>query len=309
MTAEHVPVMLRQCIDALDIRPDGTYVDCTFGRGGHSRAILQRLHGGRLVALDRDEEAIASARELEAEYPGAFTAVHSEYSHLADTLGSLGITSVNGILFDLGVSSPQLDQPDRGFSYLQDAPLDMRMDRTQSLTAADVVNGYDYEELKRILFDFGEERYAPNIARAIVKARGASPITTTGRLAQVVTDAMPSRSRKEKQHPARRTFQAVRIAVNSELTLLQKGLDAAISVLAPGGMLAVITFHSLEDRIVKNAIRDACTGCICPKSFPVCVCGRVPLMEQTGKPSVPDREETETNPRARSARLRTARKL
>ena len=309
MTAEHVPVMLEQCLEALDIKPDGVYVDCTFGRGGHSAAILERLSSGLLVALDRDDEAIAAAGALAERFPGRFRAVHSEYSRLPEALENLGISSVQGILFDLGVSSPQLDNTERGFSYMQDAPLDMRMDRTQSLTAADVVNGYDYEELKRILYDFGEERYAPIIAGAIVKSREAERISTTGQLARIVVEAMPSKGRKEKQHPARRTFQAVRIAVNSELTLLQKGLDAAIAALAPGGRLAVITFHSLEDRIVKNAIKDACTGCICPKSFPVCVCGRVPVMELAGKPVTPDSEETERNPRARSARLRTARKL
>lgn len=309
MMAEHTPVLLDECIEALNINPSGTYVDCTFGRGGHSREILKRLTGGRLIGLDRDMDAIAAAEGLRSESDGRFIPVHCEYSNIRTALGELDIEAVDGILFDLGVSSPQLDNSERGFSYLKEAPLDMRMDRTQHLTAADVVNGYDEEQLKRILFDFGEERYAPQIAKAIVRRREFSPIKTTTELADIIKGAMPAKALREKQHPAKRSFQAIRIAVNSELTLLQKGLDEAIAALAPGGRIAVITFHSLEDRIVKNTFREACTGCICPKTLPVCVCGRTPLMEAVGKPVTPTQQELEENPRSRSARLRIAQKL
>ncbi len=306
---EHIPVLLNQCLEALDIKPGGTYVDCTFGRGGHSSQILKRLDGGRLISLDRDMDAIEASASLKALYPDSFTAVHSEYSNLLAVLKELGIESVDGILFDLGVSSPQLDRSERGFSYTNDAPLDMRMDRTQYLTAADIVNEYSYDELKRILYDFGEERHAPLIAKAIVKRREQQRIETTVELARIIRGAMPAAALREKQHPAKRSFQAIRIAVNSELTLLQKGLDAAIEALAPGGRLAVISFHSLEDRIVKNTVKEACTGCTCPKSLPVCVCGKTPLMKTIGKSVTASPAEAEENPRARSARLRIAEKL
>jgi len=305
----HIPVLLHECIDALAIRPDGIYVDCTFGRGGHSRVILSRLETGRLIGLDRDMDAIDAARPLEAESGSRFTPIHSEYSRIRAALESVGIDKVDGILFDLSVSSPQLDDAERGFSYLQEAPLDMRMDRTQSLTAFHVVNDCEYEQLKRILYDFGEERFAPQIAKAICKSREKAPIETTTALVDIIKSAMPAKALKEKQHPAKRSFQAIRIAVNSELTLLQQAMDEAIDVLAPGGRLAVITFHSLEDRIVKNAIREACTGCTCPKTLPVCVCGKKPKMETVGKPVTPGEEELNLNPRSRSARLRIAQKL
>ncbi len=306
---EHIPVLLNQSIEALAIKPDGIYVDCTFGRGGHSRQILERLSTGRLIALDRDMDAVSAADPLKQEFGDRFMAVHSEYSLLKDVLRTARIEFVNGVLFDLGVSSPQLEQAERGFSYMADAPLDMRMDRTQSVTAYDIVNCDSYEQLRRILYDFGEERYAPRIAQSIVSRRELQPIRTTAELTQIIKNAMPGPALREKQHPAKRSFQAIRIAVNSELTLLQSGLDAAIAALAPGGRIAVITFHSLEDRIVKNTFKDACTGCTCPKTLPVCVCGKKPVMASAGKPITPSAEEMALNPRARSARLRFAQKI
>jgi len=306
---EHAPVLLKESIDALDVRPDGIYVDCTFGRGGHSKKILEQLTTGRLIALDRDVVAIRASEPLSRIYGSRFTAVHSEFSRIKDVLSQLGILSVDGVLFDLGVSSPQLDETERGFSYNLDAPLDMRMDQTQSLTAYDVVNDSDYEQLKQILYDFGEERYAPLIAKAIVRAREQKAIERTSELARIIKKALPAHALREKQHPAKRSFQAIRIAVNSELHLLREGLASAIDLLAPGGKIAVITFHSLEDRIVKNMFKEAGTGCICPKSLPVCVCGRVPVLSVTGKPVTPGEEEIAGNPRSRSARLRVAKKL
>ena len=306
---EHTPVLLQESVHALAVEPDGIYVDCTFGRGGHSQKILERLSTGRLIALDRDLDAVTAAKPLQDVFGSRFIPVHSEFSRLKEVLSALEIGSVNGVLFDLGVSSPQLDETERGFSYMADAPLDMRMDRSQSFSAHDIVNQDSYEQLKRILYDFGEERYAPLIARAIVSRREKQPIETTAELTQIIKSAMPGSALREKQHPAKRSFQAVRIAVNSELTLLQAGLDAAISALAPGGRIAVITFHSLEDRIVKNTFKDACTGCICPKSMPVCVCGKKPVMAAIGKSITPSAEEMALNPRSRSARLRFAQKI
>ena len=306
----HKPVLLDECIEALAIRPDGIYVDGTLGRAGHSLEIVRRLTTGRLIALDRDESALAAARIRLADYMDRVTLVHSNFSRLGEVLRGLGIDGADGMLFDLGVSSPQLDDAQRGFSYKQDAPLDMRMDTTAALTARELVNTASYEELRRILFEYGEERYAPAIARAICREREQMPIETTLQLADIIRSAMPGQALREKQHPAKRSFQAIRIAVNDELGELEPMLSAAEENLRPGGRLAVITFHSLEDRIVKRKLRELSTGCICPPEFPVCVCGKKPKMELlTRKPIVSGEQELQENPRARSAKLRVARKL
>ena len=306
----HKPVLLDECIEALAIRPDGIYVDGTLGRAGHSLEIVRRLTTGRLIALDRDESALAAARIRLADYMDRVTLVHSNFSRLGEVLRGLGIDGADGMLFDLGVSSPQLDDAQRGFSYKQDAPLDMRMDTTAALTARELVNTASYEELRRILFEYGEERYAPAIARAICREREQMPIETTLQLADIIRSAMPGQALREKQHPAKRSFQAIRIAVNDELGELEPMLSAAEENLRPGGRLAVITFHSLEDRIVERKLRELSTGCICPPEFPVCVCGKKPKMELlTRKPIVSGEQELQENPRARSAKLRVARKL
>ena len=306
----HKPVLLDECIEALAIRPDGIYVDGTLGRAGHSLEIVRRLTTGRLIALDRDESALAAARIRLADYMDRVTLVHSNFSRLGEVLRGLGIDGADGMLFDLGVSSPQLDDAQRGFSYKQDAPLDMRMDTTAALTARELVNTASYEELRRILFEYGEERYAPAIARAICREREQMPIETTLQLADIIRSAMPGQALREKQHPAKRSFQAIRIAVNDELGELEPMLSAAEENLHPGGRLAVITFHSLEDRIVKRKLRELSTGCTCPPEFPVCVCGKKPKMELlTRKPIVSGEQELQENPRARSAKLRVARKL
>ena len=305
----HRPVLLDECIDALQIKPDGVYVDGTLGRAGHSSEIVRRLTTGRLIALDRDETALAAARERLAKYMDRVTLVHSNFSSLGEVLDGLGVDSVDGMLFDLGVSSPQLDDASRGFSYKQDAPLDMRMDASAPLTARELVNTASYEELRRILYEYGEERYAPQIAKAICAAREQKTVETTLELAELIRGAMPAKALREKQHPAKRSFQAIRIAVNDELSELPPMLGAAEAHLKPGGRLAVITFHSLEDRIVKQKLRELATGCICPPEFPVCVCGRTPKMKLvTRKPIVSGEAELHENPRARSAKLRVAEK-
>ena len=279
-------------------------MDGTLGRAGHSREIAKRLTTGRLICIDRDSAAIEAAGERLAPWMDRVRLVHSNFSEL----GSVLEEDADGMLFDLGVSSPQLDDPERGFSYMHDAPLDMRMDRSAPLTAREVVNSWSLEELRRILYDFGEERYAPAIARAIAKRREQRPIETTLELVEVIKSAMPPAALREKQHPAKRSFQAVRIAVNGELDALPPMLRAAADKLRPGGRLAVITFHSLEDRIVKRTLRELAQGCTCPPSFPVCVCGKKPLV-RLDKPVTPSATEVAENPRARSARLRTAEKL
>ena len=302
----HRPVLLDECIEALAVRPDGRYVDGTLGRAGHAREIARRLTTGRLVCIDRDLAAIEAAQERLAPWMDRVRLVHGNFADLADILAD--VDGVDGMLFDLGVSSPQLDDPGRGFSYMHDAPLDMRMDRTSPLTAREVVNAWSLQELRRVLFDFGEERYAPAIARAIVRAREDRPIETTLELVDVIKSAMPPAALREKQHPAKRSFQAIRIAVNGELDAIPPLLRAAVDKLRPGGRLAVISFHSLEDRIVKRTLRELAQGCTCPPSFPVCVCGKKPLV-RLGKPFIPTAAEVEENPRARSARLRTAARL
>lgn len=305
----HVSVLLDECIDGLNIKPDGIYVDGTLGGAGHSYHIAERLTTGRLIGIDRDPVALKAAGERLAPFADRVTLVHSNFCRMGQVLQELDISGVDGILLDLGVSSPQLDDGSRGFSYMTDAPLDMRMDNGDALSADTVVNTWSYEELKRILYDYGEERYAPAIAAAIVRKREISPIRTTLELVDVIRSAMPPAALREKQHPAKRTFQAIRIAVNDELNSVSKAMDAAIPCLNPGGRLAVITFHSLEDRIVKNAMAAAAKGCICPPEFPVCVCGRKPQVTVlTRKPIVSGEEELERNPRARSAKLRICEK-
>ena len=306
----HVSVLLEECIQGLNIKPDGIYVDGTLGGAGHSSHIAARLTTGRLIGIDRDEVALAAAAERLAPYQDRVTLVHSNFCEIASVLAELGIEGVDGILLDLGVSSPQLDDGARGFSYMTDAPLDMRMDHSDALTAAAVVNTWPYEELKRILYEYGAERYAPQIASAICKRREQAPIGTTLELVDIIRSAMPPAALREKQHPAKRSFQAIRIAVNDELGAVSQVMRDAIPCLNPGGRLVVITFHSLEDRIVKNAMAEAARGCTCPPSFPVCVCGKKPKVRLiTRKPLVSGEEELARNPRARSAKLRICEKL
>ena len=309
MEFTHKSVLLDECIEALNIRPDGVYVDGTLGRAGHSKEIVQKLTTGRLICIDRDMAAIDAAKERLAPWMERVTLVHGNFADLGEVLREKEITGVDGMLFDLGVSSPQLDDASRGFSYMQDAPLDMRMDKTAALTAYEVVNAWSYEELRRILFEYGEERYAPAIAKAIVRARETRPVETTLELVDLIKSAMPPAALREKQHPAKRSFQAIRIAVNGELDALPPMLKSATEALNPGGRLAVITFHSLEDRIVKRAMQDMARGCTCPPEFPVCICGKKPKLKLlTRKPIVSGEAELEDNPRARSAKLRVAEK-
>ena len=306
----HISVLLQECLDGLDIKPDGIYVDGTLGGAGHSSQIAKRLEGGRLIGIDRDPVALKAAGERLAEFGEKVTLVHSNFCEIAGVLDSLGIGTVDGILLDLGVSSPQLDDGERGFSYMVDAPLDMRMDNGDAMTAETIVNTWSYEELRRILFDYGEERYAPQIASAICRRRESAPIKTTLELVDIIRSAMPASALREKQHPAKRSFQAIRIAVNDELGAVRKVMDAAIPRLKSGGRLAIITFHSLEDRIVKNAMADASKGCTCPPNFPVCVCGKKPAVKLVNrKPITASEEELEYNPRSRSAKLRVCEKL
>ena len=307
----HKPVLLHECLDALAIRPDGVYVDGTLGRAGHSLEIVRRLTaGGRLIGIDRDNVALEAAAERLKPYEARVTLVHANFCDMDEALEKLGIDKGDGILLDLGVSSPQLDNGQRGFSYMTDAPLDMRMDRTAYLTAREVVNSWSYEELRRILFEYGEERYAPAIAKRIVQHREHQPIETTLELVDIIKSAMPPQALREKQHPAKRSFQAIRIAVNGELDALPPMLEAAAAHLNTGGRLAVISFHSLEDRIIKKTLQELATGCICPPEFPVCVCGRKPKLKLVSrKPIVSGEEELAHNPRARSAKLRVAEKV
>ena len=309
MPFEHKSVLLQECIEALKIRPDGIYLDGTLGGAGHSYEIAKRLTTGRLIGMDRDDVALAAAAERLRAFEARVTLVHSNFKQIDTILDGLGIAGVDGMLFDLGVSSPQLDDGSRGFSYMTDAPLDMRMDRQDSLSAYEVVNLWPREELRRILFEYGEERYAPQIAAAIEKRRAQRPIETTLELVEVIKSAMPGAALREKQHPAKRSFQAIRIAVNDELDAVREMMEAAIPRLNPGGRLAVITFHSLEDRIVKVSMQRAAKGCICPPEFPVCVCGKKPQIQIiTKKPIVSGEKELAENPRARSAKLRVAEK-
>lgn len=296
-----------ECIEGLNIKPDGIYVDATTGGGGHSYLIASKLSKkGRLICFDRDDDALAAAGERLKEFSN-ITFVKSNFENIYDVLHSMDITEIDGILFDLGVSSYQLDNAERGFSYMKDAPLDMRMDRSEGLSAYDVVNGYDRRELTRIISTYGEERFAPAIAAAIERNR---PIDTTLQLAEIIRNAMPAAARREKQHPAKRTFQALRIEVNGELHAEEKAVSDAVKLMAKGGRIAVISFHSLEDRIVKQIFAKEAKGCTCPPDFPVCVCGNKPTLKLVTKGALvaTDKEQTE-NPRARSAKLRVAEKI
>lgn len=306
----HKSVLLEECIQGLNIRPDGIYLDGTLGGAGHSSQIVQRLTTGRLIGVDRDQVALNAAAQRLEPWKDRVTLVHSNFKEINSILDSLGIAGVDGMLFDLGVSSPQLDDGQRGFSYMADAPLDMRMNREDRLTAYEVVNLWSREELRRILYEYGEERYAPQIAAAIDRKRQNAPIETTLQLVDVIRSALPPQALREKQHPAKRSFQAIRIAVNDELGSVREMLEEAIPRLNPGGRLAVITFHSLEDRIVKSAMAAAAKGCTCPPEFPVCICGKKPQVKLiTRKPIVSGAAELEENPRARSAKLRICEKL
>lgn len=307
---KHIPVLLNECIEGLNIRPDGIYVDGTLGRAGHSTEIAKRLSTGRLIAIDRDEKAIEEASERLKEYKDRVTFVHSNFNRIGEILDELNIHKVDGMLFDLGVSSPQLDDAERGFSYMENGPLDMRMDRSASLSAYDIVNMWSEAEIKKLLFEYGEERYAPRIAREIVKRRDAKKIETTFELVDIIRGAMPPAALREKQHPAKRSFQGIRIAVNDELRSISQMLESAMDRLNPQGRIAVISFHSLEDRIVKGAIASKEKGCTCPPEFPICTCGFVQTMKSvTRKPITPGEEELEINPRSRSAKLRIAEHL
>ncbi len=303
MVFSHVPVMLESCIAGLNIRPDGVYVDGTVGGAGHSSAIASRLgENGRLISIDRDPDAVAVATERLSAYSTA-QVVKGNYSDMRKILDSFGIDSVDGILLDLGVSSYQLDEESRGFSYHADAPLDMRMEKT-GISASDIVNTYSQQELARIIFEYGEEKFSRRIAENIVKSREVSPIETTLQLADIIRQSVPQKARRDK-NPCRKTFQAIRIAVNGELEHLSKGLDEAFNSLKTGGRLAVITFHSLEDRLVKQRFAGWCKGCICPPDFPQCVCGRKPQgVLVNRKPIEADEKELEENKRSRSAKLR-----
>ncbi|GAB6932568.1 16S rRNA (cytosine(1402)-N(4))-methyltransferase RsmH [Calditerricola satsumensis] len=307
----HEPVLLEEAVGALAVRPDGVYVDCTVGGGGHSARIAERLGpDGLLIALDQDDAALEAAARRLAPYRDRVRLVKRNFRHLAAVLAELGIARVQGVLFDLGVSSPQFDEAERGFSYRFDAPLDMRMDPERPITAADLVNTLTEAELAELLRRYGEERFAKAIAREMVRARARKPIETTGELVEIVKRAIPAPARRTGPHPARRTFQALRIAVNDELDALREGLEAAVAHLATGGRVAVITFHSLEDRICKQAFREWSRGCICPPGLPVCACGRRPLVRVlTKKPIVPSEDEVRRNPRARSAKLRVAERV
>ena len=306
----HVSVLLDECLDGLNIKPDGIYVDGTLGGAGHSSQIAARLTAGRLIGIDRDPIALEAAGKRLEPYKDRVTLVHNNFCEIAQVLKELQISGVDGILLDLGVSSPQLDEASRGFSYMADAPLDMRMNGQDVLTAYQVVNTWPQAELKRILYDYGEERYAPQIAGAICRRREQAPIATTLELVDVIRSAMPPAALREKQHPAKRSFQAIRIAVNDELGAVEKVMKDAIPCLNPGGRLAIITFHSLEDRIVKLGMAEAAKGCTCPPAFPVCICGNKPKVRLVSrKPIVAGSKELEVNPRSRSAKLRVCEKL
>lgn len=311
MEFAHIPVMLNECLEGLNIKADGTYVDGTVGGAGHSIEIVKRLsENGRLICVDKDDDALRAAGERLAPYKDRVTFIHDDYKNLVNELDSIGVGKVDGILLDLGVSSYQLDNAERGFSYMKDAPLDMRMDRSQRISAHEVVNGYTESELARILFDYGEEKLARQIARNIVRARSEKPIETTLELAKIVEDTYPAKTRWKFGHPAKRTFQAIRIEVNDELSSLGEAVTAMARRLEKGGRMAVITFHSLEDRIVKSAFKELSLACTCPPDFPVCVCGKVQEVELVNKkPITASEEELENNSRSQSAKLRVIEKL
>ena len=306
----HYSVLLSECMDGLNIRPDGIYVDGTAGGAGHSSEIAKRLSQGRLIAIDQDETAVAVATQRLNALKKNTTVVRNNFSQIASVCKELDIDGIDGVLLDLGVSSYQLDTAERGFSYSSDAPLDMRMDNRKTLTAYDVVNEYSEQAIKKILFDFGEERFAPQIASAIVKRREKEPIRTTAELSNIIKYAIPSAARDGGHHPAKRSFQAIRIEVNGELDVIEPAIRDAVTLLNKGGRMAIITFHSLEDRIVKQTFASLASGCTCPKDFPICVCGNKPKVKViTRKPILPTKEELEVNPRSRSAKLRVIEKI
>lgn len=306
----HRPVMLDECIENLAIKPDGIYVDGTAGGGGHSFAIASKLTTGRLIAIDQDEAAIAAASARLAPLGERATVCRSNFRNIAGVCAELGVKQIDGLLLDLGVSSYQLDTPERGFSYQADAPLDMRMDKRNPLSAYEVVNTYPQDELRRILFEYGEERFAPRIAATICRAREEAPIRTTGELVELIKKAMPAAARDGGHHPAKRSFQAIRIEVNAELDVIAPAIRSAVNLLSPGGRVVIITFHSLEDRIVKQTFAELTGGCTCPKNFPVCVCGNRPQVKIiTRKPILPTAAELEENRRSHSAKVRVAEKL
>lgn len=304
----HIPVLFNETIDSLAIKPNGIYVDGTAGGGGHSEAILKKLTTGKLISIDQDPDAIEVVTKRLSKYPGSII-IRGNFADMKSLCAAVGVTEIDGALMDIGVSSYQLDNPERGFSYHNDAPLDMRMSK-EGLSAADIVNTYSWQQIAEILSRYGEEKFAVSIAKNIVKAREVSPIKTTLELSEIVKNSYPAAARREKGHPARQTFQALRIAVNGELDKLQQGLNEAFDLLKSGGRLSVITFHSLEDRIVKQQMNKWCEGCTCPKHFPVCVCGNKPKGTLIYKKGLaPSKEELERNPRARSSRLRVIEKL
>jgi 16S rRNA (cytosine1402-N4)-methyltransferase len=312
MDFRHRPVLLDECIESLNIKSDGVYLDGTLGGAGHSSEILKKLDKGTLVGMDQDGFALEVSGERLKKIQGTagLVLIRGNFRNMARLLKDHGINGVDGILLDIGVSSHQLDEAERGFSYQQDSPLDMRMDRTSRLDAATIVNTYDERAIKDIIREYGEENWAARIASFIIKARSERKLETTGQLVEIIKAAIPAPARREGPHPAKRTFQALRIAVNDELGALKEALDGAVQILKPGGRLSVITFHSLEDRIVKTEFQRREKPCTCPPSFPVCVCGKKPeLKVLTRKPVLPSEEELEQNPRARSAKLRTAQKL
>ena len=306
----HYSVLLNECLDGLDIKPDGIYVDGTAGGAGHSTQIAKRLDSGRLIAIDQDETAVAVATERLLATGKNTTVVRSNFCEIAKVLKELSIDGIDGLLLDLGVSSYQLDTAERGFSYNADAPLDMRMDNRKALSAYDVVNTYSEQGLKKILFEYGEERFAPQIAAAIVRAREKKAIESTRELSDLIKYAIPSSAREGGHHPAKRSFQAIRIEVNCELDVIEPAIRDAVALLNKGGRVAIITFHSLEDRIVKQTFASLASGCTCPKDFPICVCGNKPKVRVVNKkPILPSKKELDENPRSRSAKLRIAEKI
>ena len=310
MKFKHISVLLNECLEGLDIKKNGIYVDCTLGGAGHSSHILEKLSSeGTLIGIDQDNDALRAAKEKLRDYSNV-KFVHNNFYNIDSILTSLNIPKVDGILMDLGVSSYQLDEGERGFSYMKDAPLDMRMDRDREFSAYEVVNTYSEEGLYRIIRDYGEEKFAKKIAKFIVDKRADKPIETTLELVDIIKAAIPAKARREGPHPAKRTFQAIRIEVNGELAILNKAIEDGVEHLNKGGRMAIITFHSLEDRIVKLKYRELSNPCTCPKEFPVCICGKKPLVKIISRKAIePSKEEVEKNPRSRSAKLRILEKL